>query len=84
MTHALRPEPRKATDGCPMSEQTAELAETIETALAEVGGDSPLYRVMADHAARAVQIWIDYRLQLGTLRVITIAPEPEVVLETDA
>lgn len=66
--HAAPSPIRKPSDGRPMSEQTADLADTIETALADVGGDSPLCRMMADHAARAVQGWIDYQLQVGTLR----------------
>lgn len=78
MTHAAPAEPREGRDGCPMDEQTEDLADTIENALTEVGGDSPLYRMMADHAARAVQLWIDYRLQRGELRVI-VASAPTVV-----
>jgi hypothetical protein len=53
-----------------MDEQTEELADVIEGALVEVGGDSRLYRVMAEHAARAAQMWIDYLLQRGELRMI--------------
>jgi hypothetical protein len=50
-------------DGLEMDDRTGELAEVIEGALEEIGGGSPLYRMMADHAARAVIFWVDYQLQ---------------------
>jgi hypothetical protein len=80
MSHALPKAPRKPHDGCPMDAQTGEIAEVIETALTEIGGDSALYRIMADHAARAVQAWMDYQAQIGELRV-SIAREHSAVVE---
>jgi hypothetical protein len=75
MKHRSPDQSRRPADHLPMDEQTQDLADTIEGALVDVGGDSPLYRVMADHAARAVQGWIDYMLQSGELRMISLTHE---------
>lgn len=52
----------------PLDEQTVDLAECIETSIGEVIGDSRLLHAVSVHAARGVQLWIDYQLQRGTLR----------------
>lgn len=65
-THELLGDPR-LTDP-PIDEQTEDLADCIETAIGEIAGESPLYHAVSVHAARAVQLWIDFQLQRDTLR----------------
>ena len=62
-----------------VNDQTADLAECIESAMCEVIGESPLIRMLSLHAARSVQFWIDFQLQAGTLR-----PTPTTVIDVEA
>lgn len=49
--------------GFEMDDRTAEVADLVEEAIADVMGDAPLVRLVADHVARRVAFWVDLQLQ---------------------
>lgn len=70
-------DPRVPRDGDGvMDELTIELADVIEGALIEVMGDSPLYTLAAEQAARAVRMWFRYQLQTGAAWLTPDCPTP--------
>lgn len=69
--------PRVPRDGGgPMDEPTIELADIIEGAMFEVMGDSPLYTLAADVAARAVRMWLSYQVQTRAPWMTRDCPTP--------